>query len=464
MDFGRNGGVDMKKNEMMKRISAVLLAVALAVGQCVIAYGEETAAPEDSVSQEAVTEKIVTEEATVEEPEANEPVVNEPEAGEPEVSEPVQEEPGAGGAEADEPSTGLPTGEVSEPEIMQENEPAGEDVPAQISFARINEGGSPIPVGAKVNLKEEFGLDSDCKGVKYTITSGKSLAEISGSTLIAKKAGDVDVKVTYKYDGEKSENETSFTIYTVGFRKKTVTLNEKGEYDATQNLKGDTVEGSPTWSSSAQTVATVDPSTGKVNVLAGGTTMISAEYSYGEKTKICKFKLYVKLPGLKVSEKKIKFGGTFSTKIINLEKGTQVSWYLENGETRAAFIDQEKGKIKITGLATDDSPVLLHAKAGSEELTCRVTTTEPYLGGLPKNYDEEGMVVVKRKNTKQFSVKGIAKGTPVTWSSSDEETVSVTSKGLVKAKQYGGATVTANVEGYGELSVYIEVPDPADRE
>ena len=111
----------MKKNEMMKRISAVLLAVALAVGQCVIAYGEETAAPEDSVSQEAVTEKIVTEEATVEEPEANEPVVNEPEAGEPEVSEPVQEEPGAGGAEADEPSTGLPTGEVSEPEIMQEN-------------------------------------------------------------------------------------------------------------------------------------------------------------------------------------------------------------------------------------------------------------------------------------------------------------------------------------------------------
>ncbi|MCR5651965.1 MAG: Ig-like domain-containing protein [Lachnospiraceae bacterium] len=451
-----------KLNGTLRKIAAVLMAAVLIMAQSCFIF-----AAEEPVSEEAVSAETGTPEEAAEEPQEEEPV-----SGEPVVEETVTEE--AGSEEAVSGETVVEETVIEEPEpeeaAVQKATPeepvkeTSEEPENKINSARINEGGSSIPTGAKVNLKEEFGIDSDYKSVVFTITSGKSCAELSGSTLIAKKAGEVSVKVKYKYDGEKGEDETSFTIYAVGFKKKSIIVNEKGEYDATQNMKGDLSEGSPAWSSSAETVATVDPSTGKVNVLAGGTTVISAEYSYGEKSKICKFKLVVKLPGFKVSSKSVKFGAVFTPKLVNLEKGTPVNYYLDSNETRAEFTDQSKGKVRVKGVATDESPILLHCTAGSEELTCSLTTTEPYISGLPKSYEEYGSIRLKKKNTRQLSVKGIAKGTPVTWSSSDDETVSVSSKGLIKAKQYGYATITATVDGYGDMSVDVEVPDPSDNE
>ncbi len=457
----------MKKNRVLMKITAFMMAAVLVFAQnCFVFAAEETAPGEEAVSEDAVTEEPAAEESVVEEPVAEEPAAEESVGGESTAEEPaVPDEPAA----AEEPVAEEPSVSAgSAPEETFVQDAASEEITAAepeadtATSARIFEGGGDsIPVGAKINLKSYFGMDSEYKNVKFSITSGKSCAELNGSTLVAKKAGDVGVKVTYKYDGEKGEDETGFTIYSVGFKKKKVIWNDKSEYDATQNLKGDTVEGSPTWSSSAETVAKIDSSTGKVTVLAGGSTVISAAYSYGEdKTKICKFKLIVKLPGLKISSKQVKFGGVFITPLVNIEKGTEVTWSLDSGETRAVFVDQEKGKIKLVGVATESSPVLLHAKAGTEELTASITTTEPAIGGLPKSYEEYGSVRLKKGKTKQFSVKNIAKGYPATWSSSDEETVSVSSKGVVKAKQYGSATITADIEGYGTLSVEIEVPDP----
>ena len=70
--------------------------------------------------------------------------------------------------------------------------------------------------------------------------------------------------------------------------------------------------------------------------------------------------------------------------------------------------------------------------------------------------------MIKKKKSKKFSVKGIAKGVPVTWTSNDEDTASVSAKGQVKAKEYGFVTITATVEGYGDLYVYVSIPDPSD--
>ncbi|MBO4374541.1 MAG: Ig-like domain-containing protein [Lachnospiraceae bacterium] len=471
----------MRKDLIIRKTAAVLIAVTLVLSKNTFVFAAEDTISEDAVNEETAVNESGTEEIITKKPAAEEPVTGESDTEEPAAEEPAEdeqavEEPASGEPVAEEPvseqsSDEVPaTKESADAESVSEemasvtessvDEKATEDFKEERSSARIKSGGESIPVGAKISLKDEFGIDSDYKNVKYTVTEGKNCAEINGSTLVAKKAGEVSVKVTYKYDGEKGEDETGFTIYSVGFKKKTVIWNDKSEYDATTNLKTDTVEGTPVWSSSAPTVATIDPNTGKVTVLAGGNTVISATYSYGEKERVCKFKFVVKLPGLKVSSKLIKFGGVFSTKLVNIEKDTPVSWYLDANETRATFVDQEKGKIRVIGVAPEGSPVLLHAKVGTEELTASITTTEPYLGGLPKSYEEEGTAIIKRKKSRQFSVKGIAKGTTVEWSSSDDETVSVSSKGLVKAKQYGSATITAAVEGYGNLTVEVDVPEP----
>ena len=427
----------MINKKISKRIISVFLAAVLVFAQNFPVFAAENVSADGVIDEAAVgdvlTEETVSEQAsgntivegTVPEEPANDeqadvkPATDEPENGKPVDDAPVIDQPAEEEPETDKPATEEPASQdpVAE-EPAAEETPAGESVSTdeqtkkeavdnivseeaaavpknetkkstdasikESSDSRIFEAGSMLPTGAKINLKDEFGYDSDYKGLKFSITSGKGCAEINGNSLIAKKAGDVTVRATYKYDGEKGEDETSYTIYTVGFNKKSVTLNEKGEYDSSQIMKGDPSGVSPEWSSSAETVATVDQS-GKVTVLTGGTTVISASYSYGDKAKVCKYKLIVKLPGLKVSEKTVNLGSIFSTKVINLEKGTAVSWYLDSTETRAEFVDQEKGKIKIKSVTQEGSPILLHCKAGSEELTCQITTTEPYLGGLPKN-------------------------------------------------------------------------------
>lgn len=275
------------------------------------------------------------------------------------------------------------------------------------------------------------------------------------------------VKGTYICNGSFNTDYYRFDIFAAGFSKKGITIKEKCTIDASEIWKGDLLEHPAAWMSSCDPVASVDPQSGKITVKAAGTAVIYACFAFGEdQAKVYRFVIRAaKIGGLRCYSKTLKYGAVFSTKVINTDKDTAITWFLDGDEDRADFVDKEKGIIKLNSMIYDDEPLLLHAQAGEEVYTCTLSCKQPVLKGVPKDYDEKDYVLLRKGRTRQLSVKNIAKGVNVDWSSTDTDVVTVSRTGKVRAKGYGDATVKVKVAGYNDddidaYSIGFWVPDP----
>ena len=141
-------------------------------------------------------------------------------------------------------------------------------------------------------------------------------------------------------------------------------------------------------------------------------------------------------PELNCSELVLKVGDTTLLTVQNTTPGAMISW---------SSSDDEKVSVSDTGLveALAEGTATITAEVDGKELTCEVTVTQEEAPEPELNRSE---LTLKVGDSYQLEVGNIDENTEVTWSSSDEEKVSVSDTGLVEALAKGAATITAKVD------------------
>lgn len=179
---------------------------------------------------------------------------------------------------------------------------------------------------------------------------------------------------------------------------------------------------SVSWSSSNQKVATVN-SAGKVTAKALGTAKITAKA--GSKTASCNVKVTQ-------TSQKILLGEAKSLKglLKNIKQYANATWATSN---KKIVTISKKGKATAKGVGTAD----ITATINKQKYVIRVTVPKIKLS-QKKSELHPGEIL-------QLSMIGTNK--EVTWTSSNKSVATVTKTGLVRAKDYGTATITATVDG-----------------
>lgn len=124
----------------------------------------------------------------------------------------------------------------------------------------------------------------------------------------------------------------------------------------------------------------------------------------------------------------IKLGQGKSKQLKVKGTGAKLKWSSSN--SKIVTVDKDTGVIT----AVKGGKATVTAKAGKKKYRCRVTVV-----GISAT-----KLTLKKGSTYTFTVKN---GKNTTWKTSNKSVVSVTSKGKIKAKGYGGALITCKTNG-----------------
>ena len=124
----------------------------------------------------------------------------------------------------------------------------------------------------------------------------------------------------------------------------------------------------------------------------------------------------------------IKLGQGKSKQLKVKGTGAKLKWSSSN--SKIVTVDKDTGVIT----AVKGGKATVTAKAGKKKYRCRVTVV-----GISAT-----KLTLKKGSTYTFTVKN---GKNTTWKTSNKSVVSVTSKGKIKAKGYGGAVITCKTNG-----------------
>ncbi|MBO4998570.1 MAG: Ig-like domain-containing protein [Lachnospira sp.] len=212
-------------------------------------------------------------------------------------------------------------------------------------------------------------------------------------------------------------------------------------YEAYLNALNTTVH----WSSSNESVATVDLYTGKVKLLSAGQTTITCASAADAKI-ASSIRITVNVPvaaiSLQDNFKRISVGESFTLNYTLLSNypgyepsNKEVSW--ESSDNKVAMVDNDG---KVTGIAGGTATILIRADDGQVTATC---TVEVYQAVsridisstlMDLNIGEEAVLEAQ-------IVPATASEQKVTWSSNKPEIVSVTQDGVIKAESLGEPVV-----------------------
>ena len=212
-------------------------------------------------------------------------------------------------------------------------------------------------------------------------------------------------------------NKTSATLYSGA----TVTLS------ATTNLTGDI-----TWKSSDAKVATVDAK-GNVKAVNAGTATITATLGKVSAT----FTVTVKNPLItaKADSSVIYTKSKTTTKINVVKDGVTGNATFRSGNTKVATVSAN-GTVK----AKKAGKVNITVQVGNHKQVVKITVKKPTMKLVKSS--------AKLKKGKKVTIK--VKAAPVskvTFKSSNKKVATVSSKGVVKAKKKGTATITVKCNG-----------------
>ena len=206
-----------------------------------------------------------------------------------------------------------------------------------------------------------------------------------------------------------------------------------------------------TWSSSDESVATVDAA-GMVTAKKGGTAIITAQTANG-KTATCE--VTVAQVTLNATKMPLQIGK--STSALKVETKFPAndkvkSWKSSNKKVATVT---KKGKIKA--LKTGKTTITVTMKSGATA-TCKVTVQKKKVVTKSLSISDKKVTLQKGKSIK-LTVKRnpISATEKITWSSSNKNIATVSSKGKVKAKKAGKVTITAKTSNGKKVKCTVTV-------
>ncbi len=308
------------------------------------------------------------------------------------------------------------------PEVKASLSVVIEDAPAVvITGSSIVYAGETTQLSAQlVNLEGEIEWESDNEAVASVDANGVVTGLKLGSATISAKCGEVVGTIDISVQ-----------------RKPEITISGDSEVvvDGTIQLEAKlkNLEGTVTWASSNESVATVDAN-GVVTGVAEGTATITAKC--GDWTATLEITVF---------DARIVISGP---KEVFVGEEIQLSAVVENME------GAENATFEWASSEDDVATVVDGKVAAKQEGTITITASWNGLVGkyeinayLKKEVNVEGETTVDLNDTITLSVSLLnLEGTP-TWSSSDETVAKVDANGVVTGLKLGTATITATVNG-----------------
>lgn len=202
----------------------------------------------------------------------------------------------------------------------------------------------------------------------------------------------------------------------------------------------DATDKAVSWTSSNETVATVDPS-GKVSALTPGQVMITATSRDGGFKATCTIHVVISIKNIIMSDKKLTLNKNNSkalTVTIDPPDTTEdktVHW--TSSDPYVVTVDSS-GNVSAVGGGT----AVITATVGKHTATCNVTVVVPVTG---ISLDQTTLKLTKRIGASLTATFQPPDATDkgITWTSSNSDVVSVDGAGKLQAVSVGQATITA---------------------
>ena len=308
------------------------------------------------------------------------------------------------------------------------------------------------------------------KGVTWT-SSNTSVATVStNGTVTGVSSGTAKIIATAE-DGSGVSASCSVEVkqsVTIILNKESLSLNEGQTEALTATVSPDNADDKTiTWSSSNESVATVDE-TGKVTAISKGIATIKAEaINGGGTTATCSVKVIRLVSSIMLDKPSIViYNGKSETITASVSPSTAsnkgVTWTSSNTSVATVSTNGE-----VTGVARGTAKIIATAEDGSGVSASCSVEVKQYVRTI--TLDKKSLSLLIGEDA-TLSVTSIlpedADDKTYSWSSSDSEIASVDNSGKVTAKAKGKATIKAKAnDGSGVFSycsVIVKAPCPPD--
>ena len=299
------------------------------------------------------------------------------------------------------------------------------------------------------------------KTVTYS-SSDNDVATVSSKGVVtAKGPGYATITVKTKDNGKTDTCRVLVIqpVSSVKLNKTSGTLEVGDTYTLKATVKpSDASNQSVKWSSSNKKVATVS-SSGKITAVGKGAVTITCKTVDGNKTATCKVTVIKKVTSIKINKSSalVYIGKTLTLKAAAYPKdatNTNIKWY--TSDSKIAKVSQsgvvtplKPGTVKITAKTVD----------GGFKKTCTVTV-ERAATSVKLN-----KTAVTLNNGKSYTLKATISPSDTTnktlkWYTSNDEVVTVSSKGVIKAVGKGEATITVKTSNGKKATCKVTVKQP----
>ena len=239
---------------------------------------------------------------------------------------------------------------------------------------------------------------------------------------------------------------------------KTMNKGEEFTLEVVYNPADTDADKTITWSSTDTSVATVE--NGKVTAIGGGETEIKATTVNGLEA-ICKVKVEVPLTSISIkTETSIQFGQTEKLEVtynpVDTTADKTIAWKSNDESIAKVSTDGT-----VEGVGVGETTITATASNG-QKVTCKVTILPVELNSI--SITEQNIILNKGENetlTVTYHPENTTDDKTVTWSSNNEDAVTVSKDGVITAVGSGKATITAQV-GDKKATTEVEVKVPLE--
>ena len=312
----------------------------------------------------------------------------------------------------------------------------------------LNKSAVTMNVGTTATVKVNYSpADASIKTAKWS-SSNYDVADVDSNGNITAKAPGYAIITAKSTDGGYTATCSVLCIRPVtgvSLSDKTLSLEVDEKYTLKANVKpSDASDKAVTWSSSDKSVATVS-SSGVITGKAQGTATITCKTVDGSYKASCTVTVLKKVKGISLN---------YSSKVLYLDKTLQlkatvtptdatdksVYWY--TFDKNIATVDQ-KGLVTPVGIGS--TTIGVKTTDGSFKAYCQIEVRKA-VEKISLNKSSLTIYVDDYYTLKATLLPDDATVKAVTWSVSDSTVLAISSKGLIKGKSSGTATVTATTE------------------